>query len=369
MWTAHHSPKATNHLLVVNRDQLLENILGALTHLKKHFGEFLESRRISFPRFFLISDPQLLDFLSAVHLQEQFDKHISCVFPAVSQLYIRDTREMYDLNAPLFDLYSDNVNHLLGHFEVQLAETGIVPVRTDNRAEEHNMLLPERGKNEQSEGCYPFEVLGMIGINHELLLFREAVAIHSSVEKWISEVETMMKISLQHALTRALNTFTTMSIDDWVQDFPLQVIFTSLYLILTHELTELIMERDRKGSDTSSILEDAENSVPDDHQDYFNQLFFPNDLEEGITAAKLQVMSFIQHRSCKGLGLRLQFWTYQLIRALSADSNSRLTSLNSMTIQNVIHFLCYQRDLIDNIIENKLHSTRDFEWQKLLRMY
>ena len=51
-----------------------------------------------------------------------------------------------------------------------------------------------------------------------------------------------MKETLGKMITFAVTAFPKLSLDEWILDFPQQVIFTSIYLILTHEIEELLEE-------------------------------------------------------------------------------------------------------------------------------
>ena len=82
----------------------------------------------------------------------------------------------------------------------------------------------------------------MLGHNLELLLFEKSVSIMESPEIWMADVEAGMKETLGKMITMAVTAFPKLSLDEWILDFPQQVIFTSIYLILTHEIEELLEE-------------------------------------------------------------------------------------------------------------------------------
>ena len=94
--------------------------------------------------------------------------------------------------------------------------------------------IEEKYAGNELGGMHPYDILGMIGRNNELLLFENSVGVHESVEGWMMEVERQMKETLSKMISYAVTTFPKQSLDEWVLDFPQQIIYTSIQLILTH---------------------------------------------------------------------------------------------------------------------------------------
>lgn len=85
-----------------------------------------------------------------------------------------------------------------------------------------------------------FEVLGMIGMNKELFLFEKPVPMVNGVEKWLVNVEKSMQETISKMLSYAVSSFPNQALDEWVLDYPQQIILSVLHLILSHEINEVL---------------------------------------------------------------------------------------------------------------------------------
>lgn len=56
MWSTFKNPKATYNLMINNRIEIFENLIKHFGVLQKKVHEYLEQRRLSFPRFFFLND-------------------------------------------------------------------------------------------------------------------------------------------------------------------------------------------------------------------------------------------------------------------------------------------------------------------------
>lgn len=80
----------------------------------------------------------------------------------------------------------------------------------------------------------------MISMNKELFLFERPVPIMDGVEKWLIHVERAMQETISKQLTYAVSSFPHQPLDEWVLDYPQQIILTTLHLILSHEINEIL---------------------------------------------------------------------------------------------------------------------------------
>jgi hypothetical protein len=60
----------------------------------------------------------------------------------------------------------------------------------------------------------------------------------------------------------AVKSFATRALDEWVLDYPQQIVMTTLNLVLTNEINDILEEKQRLKE-----LEDAEGSVEGDDDD------------------------------------------------------------------------------------------------------
>lgn len=58
-----------------------------------------------------------------------------------------------------------------------------------------------------------------------------------------------MQETVGKLINYAVNTFPKQSLDEWILDYPQQVILTTIHLILTHEINELFeeMRKEKEG--------------------------------------------------------------------------------------------------------------------------
>lgn len=383
MWNTYNTPKAAFNLLVANRDNILLSILDGLSRLRKNIKGFLETRRSNFPRFFFLSDPQLLEFLSKIHSREQYDKHISVIFPGCYKLYVKEinprhfvTEEDQDPDKAPFSNFTPAGNELLGPFEFSesslIQDTGIVQGNDSNLVVKQQVLIEKYPEEIELGGMHPYEILGMFGANQEVLFFEKSVGIHEGVEGWISEVERQMKESISKMLSFAVSTFPKQSLDEWVLDYPQQVIYTAVLLILTHEITELMEENAKDTGSNSSESYDEGDGIPEDYEEHFSKVYFGSVTNsKTMGQSKLEMMKILQSKNYRGLFLRLQFWINQLTKSIQADQETkqRLSPVHLMALRSLVLFLCYQRDVVGILLEKKILSTDDFEWMKHFRIY
>jgi hypothetical protein len=80
----------------------------------------------------------------------------------------------------------------------------------------------------------------MISKHRELLMFSKPVQYDQrDISNTLSNVETSMQQTIGNLISEAVATFPKQSLDEWILDYPLQTIMTTIHLILTHEINEL----------------------------------------------------------------------------------------------------------------------------------
>jgi hypothetical protein len=80
----------------------------------------------------------------------------------------------------------------------------------------------------------------MISKHRELLMFSKPVQYDQrDISTTLSNVETSMQQTIGNLISEAVATFPKQSLDEWILDYPLQTIMTTIHLILTHEINEL----------------------------------------------------------------------------------------------------------------------------------
>jgi len=132
------------------------------------------------------------------------------------------------------------------------------------------------------EGVNQYQVLGMISQNKEMFLFESPVLINNdnkaikevegfevsgtgtgNVEQWLLKVEQSMQETMQKQMQYAVKSFATRALDEWVLDYPQQVVVTTLMLVLTNEVNDILEERQRQ----KEIAEAEEGSEVDGQEE------------------------------------------------------------------------------------------------------
>ena len=155
---------------------------------------YFESRRILFPRFFFMTDAQFLHFLSLADSGQDFNAFIPLLFPGTS------------------------------HF---LFDSDTTPPSS---------ISPDQ------------KVLGLVSIHKELMMLSKPVAATGKdCAQWLHSIEIGMQQTIGGLIGQAVSSFPKQSLDEWILDYPLQTIMTTIHLILTHEINELFDEMARVG--------------------------------------------------------------------------------------------------------------------------
>lgn len=84
-----------NVIACTNREGLyekLENIQGRLSLCEKALAEYLETKRLAFPRFYFVSSADLLDILSNGNEPEKVMKHLTKLFDSMADLKLDEKK-------------------------------------------------------------------------------------------------------------------------------------------------------------------------------------------------------------------------------------------------------------------------------------
>ncbi|XP_065937642.1 dynein axonemal heavy chain 3 isoform X7 [Magallana gigas] len=174
--------KDTKALTVVSQDQMLEKLQHSesmLDDIQRGLNDYLEKKRLFFPRFFFLSNDELLEILSETKDPLRVQPHLKKCFEGIAQLT----------------------------FTPDTIITG--------------MESAEKEVVEFSKTIAPMEAKGL-------------------VERWLLQVEEVMKLSLKEVMKKAVKEYPTIPRKDWVVKWPGQVVLAASQIHWTSEVTQSI---------------------------------------------------------------------------------------------------------------------------------
>eukprot|EP00762_Andalucia_godoyi_P000666 ANDGO_05308.mRNA.1 Dynein-1-beta heavy chain len=158
--------------------ELFRNANKVLEEVQKSLEDYLETKRAAFPRFYFLSNDELLEILSQTREPRAVQPHLTKCFDSIKELGFR----------------SDESDEIVS---MKSAETEVVP-------------------------------------------FTNAVIAEGNVENWLLSVENMMKMSLYSHTKEAIASYAQMSREEWFFEFPAQSVLSVDQIMWTREVTEAL---------------------------------------------------------------------------------------------------------------------------------
>ncbi|XP_055450236.1 dynein axonemal heavy chain 9 [Psammomys obesus] len=178
---AYDAEKTPNVVEATNKSGLyekLEDIQSRLCLCEKALAEYLDTKRLAFPRFYFLSSSDLLDILSNGTAPQQVQHHLSKLFDNIAKM------------------------------QLQLDATQN-PTKTS---------------------------LGMYSKEEEYVAFSEPCDCSGQVEIWLNHVLRHMKATVRHEMTEAVTAYEEKSREQWLFDYPAQVALTCTQIWWTTEV-------------------------------------------------------------------------------------------------------------------------------------
>ncbi|KAH0629591.1 hypothetical protein JD844_011790, partial [Phrynosoma platyrhinos] len=178
---AYDAEKTPNVVEATNKPGLyekLEDIQNRLSLCEKALAEYLDTKRLAFPRFYFISSADLLDILSNGTNPQLVQRHLSKLFDNMAKMK--------------FQLDSDHTPNKLG--------------------------------------------IGMYSKEEEYVDFSEPCDCSGQVENWLNSVLDHMRATVRHEMTEAMMASEEKSREQWLFDYPAQVALTCTQVWWTTEV-------------------------------------------------------------------------------------------------------------------------------------
>ncbi|XP_020300595.1 dynein heavy chain 3, axonemal isoform X2 [Pseudomyrmex gracilis] len=177
--------RVTDATAMSNMLQELKLCNVLLEEIQKGLNEYLEKKRLFFPRFFFLSNDELLEMLSETKDPQRVQPHLRKCFEGISKLRFTKDEEI----------------------------VGILSVEEE--------YVPLSGK------IYPADAKGM-------------------VEKWLCQVENLMVISLRDIAEQSILAYFEEDREDWVLVWPGQIVICSSQVHWTSEVYECFSDNTLK---------------------------------------------------------------------------------------------------------------------------
>eukprot|EP00698_Gefionella_okellyi_P021807 TRINITY_DN713_c0_g2_i1.p1 TRINITY_DN713_c0_g2~~TRINITY_DN713_c0_g2_i1.p1 ORF type:complete len:3408 (-),score=943.41 TRINITY_DN713_c0_g2_i1:2225-11140(-) len=161
------------------QSKLLEHLRGcnsSLEQIQRSLSEYLETKRAAFPRFYFLSNDEMLQILSQTRDPTAVQEHLHKCFENIASLQFTSD---YRITA----MYS--------------AEGEVVP-------------------------------------------FTQTVQATARVEEWLKAVETMMRLSMQDMVKRAFTNYTEIPRRDWIRKWPGQAVLVVSQIVWTARVTDAL---------------------------------------------------------------------------------------------------------------------------------
>lgn len=178
---ASNAPKL---LQVIKINQLLTKLNdsnGLLEEIQKGLNEYLEKKRLFFPRFFFLSNDELLEILAETKDPLRVQPHLKKCFEGISSLVFQDGNKIIA------------------------------------------MCSSENEKVKMKEIIEPALAKG-------------------AVEKWLLQVERVMQSSVHQQVTSAFKAYTEAPRDQWILEWPGQIVLAVSQIFWTKEVTDVLRE-------------------------------------------------------------------------------------------------------------------------------
>ncbi|XP_043915244.1 dynein axonemal heavy chain 6 [Protopterus annectens] len=254
--------------------EMFQNNNALLDQIQKCLEAYLESKRVIFPRFYFLSNDELLEILAQTRNPQAVQPHLRKCFDAIAKLEFA----------------------LASHSEGK----GAPPTEGDQ------------------EKVFTNDILAMLSPEGERVSLGKGLKARGNVEDWLGKVEEAMFTSLRRLSKAAIADYQNRPRVEWVvAGHPSQVVLTISQLMWCRDLTQCLEE----------------------------------EKEHLANLAEFEKVNF------------------ERLNALAGLVRGYLPKLHRNIITALITIDVHARDIVSDLVREKVDSSTSFEWQRQLRYY
>ena len=269
---------------LINDDfsQLLEDSRASIEIVQESLMQYLTSKRKGFPRFYFLSDEEIMKMLSDSKDSDSIQKHFSKVFDGLVGLQFGATDA--DGDASRFIDQSDII---------AMKGAGNESIGFKKR-----QFRLRKGVTKQMAADYTGEAMSYINPDVQVL----------SIDIWLAQVEEEMGNVLKETTDFAIRAYSRMSKKAWLSRWPLQAVLAVKHIFWTMNVERCIND---------GFLENAYNTLSDQHEE---------DLKETVRLLRLEK----NIRQWNSLNSVITMQTYQrdVIKLVRTENVSNITDFS-----------------------------------------
>ena len=213
-----------NVISVATRPNVLDDlhrIDSQLQLCEKALAQYLESKRVDFPRFYFVSTADLLDILSNGNSPQLIQRHLTKLFDAVARIKLEPITTTQKEGKMIFQAFYIN-----------------------------------RVKIDPFNLTGPYQAVGLWSKDGEYVPLCKPIQCVGQVEGWLNALADSMRVSLRLLLQDAVAILEEKTKDTWIWDFPAQVTLTASQIAWNAEVSAAFQR----------LEEGYENSMKDLHR-------------------------------------------------------------------------------------------------------
>nr|CAD7593189.1 unnamed protein product [Timema genevievae] len=302
--------EATNKTGLIHQ---LEVLQGELTLCEKALAEYLETKRLAFPRFYFVSSADLLDVLSNGNQPQVVARQLTKLFDSMAHLkFIPD--EAGQLTKKSLGMIAKDGEYV--EFDHECDCSGPVSRTRAELGEQSERLTLRKGGLEPIYLEEHIPLMRLLQPIMDMSFDRSHARKACAVEVWLNRLQSAMRSTIRHYFAEGMLAYEEKPREQWLFDYPAQVSLCGTQIWWCTEVNIAF----------SRFEEGYENALKDYQKKQISQLS-------------------------------------TLILLLIGE----LTKQDRQKIMTICTIDVHSRDVVSKLIQSKVESSTAFQWQSQLR--